>query len=83
MVGGPAPEEYVGFVGQIQRGWDAMVAVASGAILLLGVMLPWLGAVAVLGAIVYGIVRWSQAGRVTPPDEPAPPPSDEQESVHQ
>ncbi|MDA2894729.1 DUF4349 domain-containing protein [Mycolicibacterium sp. BiH015] len=59
-VGGPAPEEYEGFVGQIERGWDALVAVASGAVLLLGLMLPWLGLLAVLGLIVYAVVRWTQ-----------------------
>ena len=28
-IGGPAPKEYQGFVGQIERGWDAMVSVAG------------------------------------------------------
>ncbi|MFB1295411.1 DUF4349 domain-containing protein [Mycobacterium sp. pW049] len=59
-VGGPAPKEYEGFVGQIERGWDALVAVASGAVLLLGLMLPWLGVLAIVGAVIYAIVRWAQ-----------------------
>ena len=42
QVGGPAPKEYVGFLGQVQRGWDGLVAVAGGAVLLLGLLLPWL-----------------------------------------
>lgn len=66
-VGGPAPKQYDGFVGQVQRGWDAMVAVAGGAILLVGLLLPWLGASVIAGAIVYGIVRWAAARRRTAP----------------
>lgn len=93
--GGPAPEKYEGFLGQIHRGWDGLIAVAGGAIMVLGLMLPWLGVAAVIGAAVYGIVRFAQsratrapaphvratpAPAVTPPDEPAPPPSSEPES---
>ncbi len=74
-VGGPAPREYVGFLGQVQRGWDAMVAVAQGAVLLVGLLLPWLGVLAVVGVVVYVLYRWAQR-RATPaqapPAEPAP-----------
>ncbi|MDG4664068.1 DUF4349 domain-containing protein [Mycobacterium sp. 236(2023)] len=90
VVGGPAPEEYVGFLGQVRRGWDGLVAVTGGAILILGLMLPWLGVVVVLGAIVYGIVRVSQArsaaaphAEVTPPVEPEQQPSSEPEPPRQ
>ena len=65
-IGGPAPEQYNGFLGQVRRGWDAMVEVASGAVMLFGLMLPWLGAVAILGAVIYGLVWWAQRGK-TPP----------------
>ncbi|MDZ4236369.1 MAG: DUF4349 domain-containing protein [Dietzia sp.] len=65
-VGGPSPRQYDGFVGQIQRGWDAMVAVANGAVLLVGLLLPWLGALAIVGAIIYGLVRWAVRARRAP-----------------
>ena len=41
-IGGPAPKEYQGFVGQIERGWDALVSVAGNLVLLFGLVLPWL-----------------------------------------
>lgn len=64
-IGGPAPDQYNGFLGQVQRGWDAMVEVASGAVMLFGLMLPWLGAVAILGAVIFGTV-WLAQRRKTP-----------------
>lgn len=85
QVGGPAPKEYVGFFGQVQRGWEAMVAVAGGAVLLLGLMLPWLLVLAVAAAVLYGLIRLI-AGRANrapapvsqPPVEP-PEPTGERE----
>lgn len=85
QVGGPAPKKYEGFFGQVQRGWDGLVAVVSGAVLLFGFLLPWLGVLAVVGVVIYGLIRWSRARTappplapdLTPPDEPAPPPSAE------
>jgi hypothetical protein len=56
-IGGPAPKEYQGFVGQIQRGWDAMVSVAGNLVLLFGLLLPWLAVLAVAGGVGYGVVR--------------------------
>lgn len=64
-VGGPASKKYEGFIGQIERGWDALVAVATAAVLLLGLMLPWLGLLTVLGVAAYAAVRWAQR-RTTP-----------------
>jgi hypothetical protein len=61
-VGGPAPKQYDGFIGQVQRGWDAMVSVAGGAILLFGLLLPWMGVVLIAGGIGYGIVWWARRG---------------------
>ena len=46
-----------GFTGQIERGWDALVSVVGNLVLLFGLLLPWLGALAVAAGIVYGIVR--------------------------
>lgn len=81
-VGGPAPKEYQGFSGQVERGWDAMVAVAGGAVLLVGLLLPWLAVLAVVGLIIYAIVRWTQTRtrtRATLPAPAATPPAPPQE----
>ncbi len=56
QAGGPT-EQYHGFFGQVERGWDGMVSVAAGAIMLFGLFLPWLGLLVVVGAVGYGIVR--------------------------
>jgi hypothetical protein len=73
QVGGPAPQEYQGFTGQIERGWDGLVAVITGLVMLFGLMLPWLGALALVVAIAYGIYRVLRARnpKQTPP-QPAP-----------
>jgi len=56
-VGGPAPKDYQGFLGQIERGWDALVSVVGNLVLLFGLLLPWLGVLAVLGGVVWGVIR--------------------------
>ncbi|MBU9765696.1 DUF4349 domain-containing protein [Mycobacterium sp. TNTM28] len=56
QIGGPAPQ-YRGFWGQVERGWQAMVEVASGSVMLFGLFLPWLVAVAVVAGIIYLVVR--------------------------
>lgn len=53
----PAPPKYQGFFGQVERGWDGLVAAADNVLLLFGLLLPWLGALAVLGGIGYGARR--------------------------
>jgi hypothetical protein len=63
QIGGPAPQQYEGFTGQIERGWDALVSVLSNLVLLFGLLLPWLGALAVAVGIVYGVVRVARARR--------------------
>jgi hypothetical protein len=63
QIGGPAPQKYEGFTGQIERGWDALVSVLGNLVLLLGLLLPWLGALAVVAGIVYGVVRLARARR--------------------
>ncbi len=50
----PAPD---GFVGGLTVGWNAFTAFLSGALVVLGVLLPWIGLLAVLAAIVLLIVR--------------------------
>lgn len=63
QIGGPAPQQYEGFIGQIERGWDALVSVLGNLVLLFGLLLPWLGALAVAAGIVYGVVRVALARR--------------------
>ena len=60
-IGGPTPKEYQGFLGQIERGWDALVSVAGNLVLLFGLLLPWLGVLAVAGGIGYGVFRLVRA----------------------
>lgn len=76
QVGGPAPKEYEGFFGQIHRGWDAMVAVAGGAILLVGLLLPWVIVLAVAFAVLYGLIKLMAARARR---GPAPTPRDSAE----
>jgi hypothetical protein len=72
-IGGPAPVEYRGFFGQIERGWDTLVSVAGNLVLLFGLLLPWLAVLAVAGAIVYLIVRLAKARQPAPqPPQPTP-----------
>ena len=63
QIGGPAPKQYEGFTGQIERGWDALVSVLGNLVLLVGLLLPWLGALAVVVAVIYGLVRLARARR--------------------
>ncbi|WP_100525074.1 DUF4349 domain-containing protein [Mycobacteroides abscessus] len=51
----PTPPKYQGFFGEIERGWDGLAAAANSVLLLFGLLLPWLGALAVLGGLGYGI----------------------------
>jgi hypothetical protein len=62
-IGGPAPNDYQGFFGQVERGWDALVSVVGNLVLLFGLLLPWLGVLAVAGGICYGIVRLMKGRR--------------------
>jgi len=55
--GGPAPREYVGFLGQVERGWDGLVSAVGSGLLLFGLLLPWLAVVVVLGAASYLLIR--------------------------
>lgn len=82
-IGGPAPTEYRGFFGQIERGWDTLVSVAGNLVLLFALVLPWLAVLAVAGAIIYVIVRVTKTRQSpAPPPQPQPvpvgaPPEDE------
>lgn len=54
--GGPT-KQYHGFFGQVERGWDGMVSFASGAVMLFGLLLPWLAALALAGGVGYAAIR--------------------------
>ncbi|WP_409366003.1 DUF4349 domain-containing protein [Mycolicibacterium canariasense] len=62
-VGGPAPEQYHGFFGQMERGWDLLVSALWQTLLAVGLLLPWLAAVGVAGGIGYAIVRLVRSRR--------------------
>jgi len=66
-IGGPAPKEYQGFGGQIERGWDNMVFVVGNLVLLFGLMLPWLIVLAIAVALLYGVIRLAGSRRPKPP----------------
>ena len=63
QIGGPAPKQYEGFTGQIERGWDALVSVVGNLVLLFGLLLPWLGVIAIAAGVIYGLVRLAKARR--------------------
>lgn len=65
-IGGPAPKQYQGFLGQVERGWDALVSVAANLVLLFGLMLPWLLVVAAVVALCYGVIRATGARQPKP-----------------
>lgn len=56
-IGGPAPKEYQGFAGQVERGWDTMVFVVGNLVLLFGLLLPWLVVLAVAVGLGYLVIR--------------------------
>lgn len=51
-----------GFVGGLQSGWNALVAVVNAAVEALGAVLPWLG-VALLGWLLWRLVGWLRRRR--------------------
>jgi hypothetical protein len=63
QLGGPAPKQYEGFTGQIERGWDGLVAVVGNLVLLFGLLLPWLGVLVVFAVILYLIARLGRGRR--------------------
>jgi hypothetical protein len=82
QIGGPVPQQYQGFFGQVERGWDALVSVVGTVVLLIGLMLPWLGVLVVGAVICFVVVRlvgMRHRGRptaavvVADEDEGAPP----------
>ncbi|MDO3402416.1 DUF4349 domain-containing protein [Mycolicibacterium neoaurum] len=63
VAGGPAPRQYQGFFGQVERGWDALVDTGTHMFLLVGLMVPWVGAALVLLVVVYAVIRLARLRR--------------------
>lgn len=57
QAGGPSPEKYQGFFGQVERGWDALLDTGTHLFLLVGLMLPWAAAGLVLLALLVGVIK--------------------------
>ncbi|OBB13498.1 hypothetical protein A5761_20055 [Mycolicibacterium setense] len=62
QIGGPAPQ-YQGFWGQVERGWHGLVSAASGAVMLFGLLLPWVAAVVIAAVIIVAVVRLTTSSR--------------------
>ena len=62
-----------GFWGGLVTGWNSLVTAVSGALVVLGVLLPWLAFFAVLGAIVWAVVRFARQRRPAREKVPAAP----------
>jgi Domain of unknown function (DUF4349) len=63
QIGGPEPRQYAGFFGQVERGWDGLVSVAGHFVMLFGLLLPWLGALAVVCGACWGLLKLVRARR--------------------
>lgn len=75
------------FVEGLSTGWNALVSLVSGIVIVLGVLLPWLAFGGAIAAGVVALVRWSRrfrtpvvvqplaAGPGNPFDPPAGPPA--------
>ncbi|GII99555.1 uncharacterized protein DUF4349 [Sediminihabitans luteus] len=71
----PAEAGSGGFTGGMAAGWDALVATVGVAVVVIGVLLPWV----VAGALVLGVVlllrRRSRRAASAAPDDAAPDPA--------
>lgn len=63
----PDDDEVTGFLGGLSAGWDALVTALGVAVTILGVVLPWL----VLVALVGGVALWVARRRRTAGTRPA------------
>lgn len=80
QIGGPVPQQYRGFFGQVERGWDALVSVAGSAVLLFGLMLPWLALLAGVAVLCLGLTRWLGGRRKERPTAVAVTPAAQDEA---
>ncbi|WP_421734481.1 DUF4349 domain-containing protein [Cellulomonas sp.] len=61
------------FLDGLATGWDALVAVAAGVAIVVGVLLPWLAFGGAVAALVVAAVRWTRRRRTPAPlGAPAP-----------
>lgn len=68
------PKEHEGgFVGGLKKGWKAFVAVVLGLALALGILLPFLVALAVLAVLAFFVRRYVRTRRPATPPAMAPP----------
>ena len=70
------PTEPGTFLDGLLQGWDALVTFGSAALVLAGIMLPWLAVLGVIAAIVWVSVRAARRrrGSQAPRAEDAPAP---------
>ncbi|WP_062287836.1 DUF4349 domain-containing protein [Demequina phytophila] len=61
----------------LASGWDALTAFVSGALVVTGVLIPWLAVAALIAAVVVGLVRASRTRKAAKvaaaPSDPTPP----------
>lgn len=55
-----------GFADGVAAGWNGLVATLNGFVIAIGFLLPWLGVLAVAGAVVWGVVRLVRRARRRP-----------------
>jgi hypothetical protein len=53
----PVEADPAGFTDGLAAGWNGLVATLNGIVVALGFLLPWLAVAAVIGLIVWGLVR--------------------------
>jgi hypothetical protein len=46
-----------GFLGALERGWQSLIATVHGVVVTVGFLLPWMLVLAVLGLVIYFVVR--------------------------
>lgn len=60
-----------GFSDGVAAGWNGLVATLNGIVVALGFLIPWIAVIAVVGLIVWGIVRLVRGTRRTKDDAAA------------
>jgi hypothetical protein len=62
-----------GFADGLLAGWNGLVATLNGIVIALGFLLPWLAVAAVVGLVVWAIVRWVRRRRERRRADASPP----------
>ena len=55
----------------VQAGWAALVGFLAGTVVAIGVLIPWLIPIVIIGAIVWIVIAATRRGRRKPPAPPA------------